>query len=173
MSKIHLTDSYLKEISNNDSVVNVKNFEISDELGQNLSDWKIYLSTESSKESAKGISRFQWCKRSKCSFRPHKLWRKCLFLQLCHTGLLLFTIIERLCEQTRTTCQRSSYENEETFQGNRNIKSASEDIRLCEVFQVYKAMNLACNMMLMSACCSYLQKFTQVLMMTACLRLIN
>ena len=35
MSKIHLTDKYMKESSNNHCVANVKNFEISDELGQN------------------------------------------------------------------------------------------------------------------------------------------
>ena len=33
VSKIHLTDNYMRESSNNDCVVNVKNFEISDELG--------------------------------------------------------------------------------------------------------------------------------------------
>ena len=38
VSKIHLTDNYMKESSNNDCVVNVKNFGISDELGQNISD---------------------------------------------------------------------------------------------------------------------------------------
>ena len=56
VSKIHLTDNYMKENSNNNCVVNVKNFEISDELGQNLSGWKIYPSTESQKESSKRIS---------------------------------------------------------------------------------------------------------------------
>ena len=34
-------------------------------------------------------------------------------------------------------------------------------------------MNQGWNMVLMSVFCSYLQKFTPVLMMTACLRLIN
>ena len=33
LSKIHLTDNYMRESSNNDCVVNVKNLEISDELG--------------------------------------------------------------------------------------------------------------------------------------------
>ena len=56
VSKIHSTDSYMKENSNNDRVVNVKNFEICDELGQNLSGWQIYPSTESLKESSKRIS---------------------------------------------------------------------------------------------------------------------
>ena len=37
VSKIHLTDDYMKKSSNNDCVVNAKNFEISDEAGQNLS----------------------------------------------------------------------------------------------------------------------------------------
>ena len=37
VSKIHLTDNYMKENSNSDCVANVKNFEISDELDQNLS----------------------------------------------------------------------------------------------------------------------------------------
>ena len=36
--KIHITNNYMKESSNKDCVVNVKNVEISDELGQNLSD---------------------------------------------------------------------------------------------------------------------------------------
>ena len=54
-SKIHLTDNYMKESSNNDCFVNVKNFETSDELGQNLSGWQIYPSTESPKESSKRI----------------------------------------------------------------------------------------------------------------------
>ena len=53
VSKIHLTDSYMKGNSNNDCVVDVKNFEISDKLGQNLSGWQIYLRTESPKESSK------------------------------------------------------------------------------------------------------------------------
>ena len=39
------------------TVVNEKNFEISDKLGQNLSVWQIYPSTESSKESLKRISK--------------------------------------------------------------------------------------------------------------------
>ena len=56
VSKIHLTDNYMKESSNNDFVENMKNFEISDELGQNLSGWQIYPSTESPKESSKTIS---------------------------------------------------------------------------------------------------------------------
>ena len=50
VSKIHLTDNYIKESSNNDCVVNVKNFELSDDLGQNLSGSQIYPSTESPKE---------------------------------------------------------------------------------------------------------------------------
>ena len=56
MSKIHLTDNYMKESSNNECVVNAKNFEINDELGQNLSERQIYPSTESPKESSKRIS---------------------------------------------------------------------------------------------------------------------
>ena len=51
VSKIHLTDNYMKENSNKDCVVNVKNAEISDELGENLSGWQIYPSTESPGES--------------------------------------------------------------------------------------------------------------------------
>ena len=46
----------MKESSNNDYVVNVKNFEISDELGQNLSGWQIYPKTESPNESSNRIS---------------------------------------------------------------------------------------------------------------------
>ena len=56
MTKIHLTDSYMKENSNNDCVVNVKHFEICYELGQNLSGWQIYPSTESPKESSRRIN---------------------------------------------------------------------------------------------------------------------
>ena len=37
VSKIHLTDNYMKENSNNDCAVNVKNIEINYELCQNLS----------------------------------------------------------------------------------------------------------------------------------------
>ena len=37
VSKIHLTDNYVKENSNNDCAVNVKNIEINDDLCQNLS----------------------------------------------------------------------------------------------------------------------------------------
>ena len=38
VSKLHLTDNYVKENSNNDCVLNVKNLEISNfELGQNFS----------------------------------------------------------------------------------------------------------------------------------------
>ena len=51
VSNIHLTDNYMKENSNKDCVVNVKNAEISDELGENLSGWQIYPSTESPGES--------------------------------------------------------------------------------------------------------------------------
>ena len=51
MSKIHSTDDCVKENSNNDYSVNVKNFEICDEPGQNLSEWQIYPSAESPKES--------------------------------------------------------------------------------------------------------------------------
>ena len=36
VTKIHLTDNYTRESSNNDCVVNVKNFEISDELKREL-----------------------------------------------------------------------------------------------------------------------------------------
>ena len=47
----------MKENSNNEWVVNVKKFEISDELGQRLLGWKIYLNTKNSpKESLKRIS---------------------------------------------------------------------------------------------------------------------
>ena len=56
VSKIRLTDNYMKENSNNDCVVIVKNFEISDEPGKNLSGQQIYPSTESPKESSKRIS---------------------------------------------------------------------------------------------------------------------
>ena len=56
MSKVRLTDNCMKESSNNDCAVNTKNFEISDELGQKLSGWKIYPSTDSPKESSKKIS---------------------------------------------------------------------------------------------------------------------
>ena len=56
VSKIHLTDNYMKKSSNNDCVVTVKNFEISNELGQNLSGCQIYTSTESPKEISKRIS---------------------------------------------------------------------------------------------------------------------
>ena len=38
-------DNHVKENSNNDCVVNVKNLRISNELGQNLSGWQIYPST--------------------------------------------------------------------------------------------------------------------------------
>ena len=55
VSKIHLTDNYMKGSSNNDCIVNVTNFEISHELGQNLSGRQIYSSTESPKESSKRI----------------------------------------------------------------------------------------------------------------------
>ena len=54
VSKIHLIDNYFKKT--HDCVVNVKIFEISDELGQNLSGWQIYSGTESPKESLKAIS---------------------------------------------------------------------------------------------------------------------
>ena len=37
VAKIHLTDNYMKENSNNDCAVNVKNIEINYELCQNLS----------------------------------------------------------------------------------------------------------------------------------------
>ena len=53
MSKVCLTDNCMKESSNNDCAVNTKNFEISDELGQKLSGWKIYPSTDSPKERSK------------------------------------------------------------------------------------------------------------------------
>ena len=42
LSEIHLTDNCMKENSNKDCAVNVKNAEISDELGENLSGWQIY-----------------------------------------------------------------------------------------------------------------------------------
>ena len=51
MSKIHSTDHCMKENSNNDYSVNVKNFEICDEPVQNLSERQIYPSAESPKES--------------------------------------------------------------------------------------------------------------------------
>ena len=38
VSKIHLTDNYMKETSNKDCAMNVKNLEISDELGQRMAD---------------------------------------------------------------------------------------------------------------------------------------
>ena len=55
VTKIHLTDNYLKENSNNDSAVNVKNVEVTDEISQNLSGWQIYPSTESPGKSSKRI----------------------------------------------------------------------------------------------------------------------
>ena len=54
LSKIHLTDNYMKENSNKYCVVvNVKYVEISGELDQNLSGWQIYPSMESLGESSK------------------------------------------------------------------------------------------------------------------------
>ena len=53
VSKIHLTDNCMKENSNKDYVANVKNVEISDELGKNLSRWQIYPSTKSPGENGK------------------------------------------------------------------------------------------------------------------------
>ena len=56
VSKLHLTDNYMKENSSKDCVVNVKNVEISNELGQNLSGCQIYPRAESPGESSKRIS---------------------------------------------------------------------------------------------------------------------
>ena len=56
VSKIHLADNFMKENSNKDCVMNVKNIEISDELIQNLSGWQIYPGTESLGESSKRIN---------------------------------------------------------------------------------------------------------------------
>ena len=39
-------------------------------------------------------SRSQFCKRFNYSFRSHKLWRKCLFLQLYHIGLIVSHYLE-------------------------------------------------------------------------------
>ena len=39
--------------------------------------------------------RFYCCKRSKYYVRSHKLWRKCLFLQFCHTGLVFCLLLFR------------------------------------------------------------------------------
>ena len=47
--KMTLTDNYMRESSNNGFVVNVKKFEIWDELGQNLWGLQIYPNTESPK----------------------------------------------------------------------------------------------------------------------------
>ena len=51
-----IADSYMKKNLNKDCGVNVKNVEISDELGQKLSGWYIYRSTESIGASTKIIS---------------------------------------------------------------------------------------------------------------------
>ena len=51
-----IADSYVKKNLNKDCRVNVKSVEISDELGQNLSGWQIYRSTESIGASSKIIS---------------------------------------------------------------------------------------------------------------------
>ena len=56
VSKIHLSDNYKKENSDNDWIVNLKNFKISDEIVQNLSGQQIYPITEYPKESSKRIS---------------------------------------------------------------------------------------------------------------------
>ena len=51
VSNIHLTDNHMNKNSNIDCVVDVKNVEISDKLGQNLPEWQIYPSIESPGES--------------------------------------------------------------------------------------------------------------------------
>ena len=51
MSENHLLDNYLKDNSSNDCVLNVRNVEVSDKSGPNLSRCQIYLSTESPGES--------------------------------------------------------------------------------------------------------------------------
>ena len=56
VSKIHIANNYMKQNSNKDCVENVKNVEIGDEFGQNLSGRQIYPSTESRGESSKRIS---------------------------------------------------------------------------------------------------------------------
>ena len=50
--RYHLTNFYIKENSNTDSVVNVKSYEISNELGQNISGSQIYLNFAQNSESA-------------------------------------------------------------------------------------------------------------------------
>ena len=121
VSKIHLTDNYMKESSNNECVVNAKNFEINDELGQNLSGWQIYPSTESPKESSKRIS-------EKVYFNVVKD----IPLGLTNYGenvCFLNSIIQVLY------CLPLFRDYMKTFQENRNLKSTCEDIKVCEVFK--------------------------------------
>ena len=101
VSKYHWT-IYMKENSNNDYVVNVKSYEISNELGQSLPGLHIYPNfaqnneSESLAERSKRISSkidFNVIRDPNIPFRPHKLWRKYLLLQLCHTNLVFFTSI--------------------------------------------------------------------------------
>ena len=102
VSKYHWTNIYMKENSNNDCVVNVKSDEISNELGQSLPGLHIYPNfaqnneSESLAERSKRISSkidFNVIRDPNIPFRPHKLWRKYLLLQLCHTNLVFFTSI--------------------------------------------------------------------------------
>ena len=48
------------------------------------------------------------------------------YIKICHTGLVLFTIIYRLYEQTRTSCWRSSYEIRDLF---REIETSNEPVK--------------------------------------------
>ena len=81
-------------------IINVKSFEISNELCHSLPGLQIYpdFAQSSESESLTGRSErisskvnFQCYKRCKYFIRPHKLWGKCLLLQLCHTSLVFFT----------------------------------------------------------------------------------
>ena len=59
VSKYHLTNIYMKEDSNTDCVVNVKSFEISNELGRSLLGLQIYpnFAQNSESESLAGRSK--------------------------------------------------------------------------------------------------------------------
>ena len=143
--------------------MNLKNNEISDELDENSSGWQIYPSTKSPGESFERISGkvdFNVVRDPNIPLGLLNYGENVCFFNSVIQILYCLPLFRDYINKLRPPVKGVAMKTRKLF---RVIETSNEPVRT----------NLGCNMMLMSASCSYLQKFTPILMMTACLRLIN
>ena len=105
-----------------------------------------------------------------CYFRSHELWRKRLFLQLCHTDFVLFALFRNYINNIGLPAKGVPIKIRKLF---REIEISNEPLRTsnyakylslqgCEPGMQYDAHECAS--------CSYLQKCFLILIITAYLR---